>query len=98
MTFSPYRQTCHCGNGVETHFRDPDSGERGACLAANCPCTRYVNEHEPKPSAAPATRPAHARWCQCPRCKAYDAAHDDAPVVREQRTTDPWIPGGVAWP
>jgi hypothetical protein len=65
------RQTCHCGHDVSTHYRDGATGERFACLAMGCDCTRYVNEHAPKPKPV-LVRPArHPSSCRCARCKAW---------------------------
>lgn len=44
------RETCHCGHDRASHYADPTTGEKHACLCRGCDCERYVNDRDPKPS------------------------------------------------
>lgn len=90
----PFKETCHCGHDATTHYLDHDVkpiAERVSCLASGCDCKRYVNENDPKPKLR-GERPKHAKWCQCSRCKEFDAPTDDA----EPTTDRMW--GGILIP
>lgn len=49
---SQYKQQCHCGHDIASHYKDLDMEEpaRMGCLARGCECKKYLNEWEPKPT------------------------------------------------
>lgn len=53
MTWSPYKTTCACGHDIDTHFRDPATGAREACLGSRCDCTVYRDALAPPPPPTP---------------------------------------------
>ena len=70
-------ENCHCGHDKASHYRSHDSypPELGMCLCRGCECARFVDWNEPKPPkvVTRGERPEHAGWCQCYRCKQFDA-------------------------
>lgn len=50
MTWSPYKTVCICGHDIDTHYRDPATGHREACLGSRCECKQYVDHLAPPQS------------------------------------------------
>ena len=51
MAFSPYKQICDCGHDIATHYEDPATGVREACLGlGECKCRGY-HDHLKGPRA-----------------------------------------------
>ena len=62
---------CHCGNSLESHYRDPVTGERTNCLALSCDCPAYRDSEKPDTLVPTRVRPAHRDSCECYDCKAW---------------------------
>jgi hypothetical protein len=40
------KQICACAHDIDTHYKDPHSGRREACLGYRCDCRCYRDVHE----------------------------------------------------
>ena len=89
MGSSIYAERCHCGCDKLSHYRDPASGVREACLNARCDCKKYVNEFATLPPPPKVRRKGHPDTCRCADCPPPMAPDAD------DHDTDPYIYLGV---
>lgn len=69
--------TCKCGHDIDTHHKEPAANGGTIsrdCLARNCECRYYWNEHRPEDQA-------NYSW----RTRAHDVSRDVAEFYKQKQ-------------
>lgn len=89
------KRECACGHDINSHYRDPQTGERCACTGLRCDCRRYYEGKELKTPLLPPNNfdeslthsgggKPHLN-CQCHKCWEWE-------YEQAKRMNDWWNP------